>query len=80
MRLATCPVLFIGLLVGFVVPNTGGKVPTINIDKTCRAAGGVTVSLLGGYKYSLSKQDVKVCLESPNKRPENRYLAHTQAP
>ena len=73
MRLATCPVLIIGLLVGFVVP-TRAQVPTINIDKTCQAAGGVTVSLLGAKRTV--EQDVKVCLDSEQKAREQIIKDH----
>jgi hypothetical protein len=73
MRLATCPILIIGLLVGFVVP-TRAQVPTINIDKTCQAAGGVTVSLLGAKRTV--EQDVKVCLDSEQKAREQIIKDH----
>jgi hypothetical protein len=36
-------------------------VPTVDIQKTCQAAAGVTVSLLGG---SSTEQDIKGCLDS----------------
>ena len=73
MRLATCPVLIIGLLVGFVVP-TRAQVPTINIDKTCQAAAGVTVSLLGAKRTV--EQDVTVCLDSEQKAREQIIKDH----
>ena len=72
MRVATCPVLIIGLLVGFVVP-TRAQVSTINIDKTCQAAAGVTVGLMG---RSTVKQDVKICLDSEQKAREQIIKDH----
>jgi hypothetical protein len=62
MRVATCPVLIIGLLVGFVV-TPRAQVPTINIDKTCQTAAGVTVK-------STVEQDFKICLDSEQKARE----------
>jgi hypothetical protein len=40
------------------------EIPTIDIQKTCDAAAGVMVSLLGG---STTEQDVKGCLDSEQK-------------
>jgi hypothetical protein len=64
MRVATCPVLIIGLLVGFVV-TTRAQVSTINIDKTCQAAAGVTVK-------STVEQDFKICHSSCSGGAESR--------
>ena len=41
--------------------------PTVDIQKTCQAAAGVMVSLLGG---STTDQDVKGCLDSEQKARE----------
>jgi hypothetical protein len=43
------------------------EVPTVDIQKTCQAAAGVMVSLLGG---STTDQDVKGCLDSEQKARE----------
>jgi hypothetical protein len=43
------------------------EVPTVDIEKTCQAAAGVMVSLLGG---STTQQDVKGCLDSEQKARE----------
>jgi hypothetical protein len=42
-------------------------VPTVDIQKTCEAAAGVMVSLLGG---STTGQDVKGCLDSEQRARE----------
>ncbi len=42
-------------------------VPTVDIQKTCEAAAGVMVSLLGG---STTDQDVKGCLDSEHRARE----------
>jgi len=68
MRVATCPVLIIGLLVGFVV-TTRAQVSTINIDKICQAAAGVTVK-------SPVEQDFKICLDSEQKAREQIIKDH----
>jgi len=43
------------------------EVPTVDIQKTCQAAAGVMVSLLGG---GTTDQDVKGCLDSEQKARE----------
>jgi hypothetical protein len=43
------------------------EVPTVDIQKTCQAAAGVMVSLLGG---STTEQDIKGCLDSEQKARE----------
>jgi hypothetical protein len=43
------------------------EVPTVDIQKTCQAAAGVMVSLLGG---STTEQDVKGCLDSEQRARE----------
>ena len=45
----------------------GKEVPTVDIEKTCQAAAGVMVSLMGG---STSQQDIKGCLDSEQKARE----------
>ena len=67
MRLVTSPTLIIAILVGFG-GTTQAQIPTINIDKTCRAAAGVTESLLGGDRST--ERDLKMCLESEHKARE----------
>src|SRR6266568_2349384 len=46
--------------------NTQGRreVPTIDLQKTCQAAAGVMVSLMGG---TTTEQDVNACLDSEQK-------------
>jgi hypothetical protein len=64
MRLVATPVFMVTILVGFA-GTTGAQIPTINIDKTCRAAAGVTESLLGGDRTP--EQDLKMCLDVEHK-------------
>ena len=64
MRLVTSPALITAILVGFA-GVTQAQIPTITIDKTCRAAAGVTESLLGGDRST--EQDLKMCLDVEHK-------------
>jgi hypothetical protein len=73
MRLVTSPTLIIAILVGFG-GTTQAQIPTINIDKTCRAAAGVTESLLGGDRST--ERDLKMCLESEHKAREQIIKDH----
>ena len=63
---AVAAALITAILVGFA-DTTRAQIPTINVDKTCRAAGGATVSLMG---RSTTEQDVQMCLDSEQKARE----------
>jgi len=58
--------LITAILVG-LADTTRAQIPTINVDKTCRAAGGAAVSLMG---RSTTEQDVQMCLDSEQKARE----------
>jgi hypothetical protein len=64
---AATAALITGALFGFV-GTTGAQIPTINVDKTCRAAAGTTISLRVGE--STTEQHLKVCLDSEQKARE----------
>ena len=45
------------------------EVPTIDIQKTCQAAAGAMLSLMGG---TTTEQDVNACLDSEQKARDSR--------
>ena len=63
---AVAAALITAILVGFA-DTTRAQIPTINVDKTCQAAGGAAVSLMG---RSTTEQDVQMCLDSEQKARE----------
>ena len=71
MRLATCPVLIIGLLVGFVIP-TRAQVPTINIDKTCQAAGWCDSQPAGRKTHSRARRHGMLGLRTKGPRTDHQ--------
>jgi hypothetical protein len=72
MRLVTSPALIAAILMGLAA-TAWAQIPTVDIDKTCQAAAGVTISLLG---TSTTEQDVKLCLDSERKAREQIIKDH----
>jgi hypothetical protein len=73
MRLVTAPVFMVTILVGFA-GAARAQIPTINIEKTCRAAANVTVNLLAGRLTA--EEDLKMCLDAEQKAREQIIKDH----
>ena len=71
MRLVTSPALITAIA---FVGITQAQIPTVDIDKTCRAAASVTESLLGGDRNT--EQELKMCLDAEHKAREQIIKDH----
>jgi len=63
-RFIACSVGLAAVVMVVFAETAQAQVPTIDIQKTCRAAASVMVNLMGG---STSQNDVEICLETENK-------------
>jgi len=62
-----------GVITGFMgvfADTAQAQVPTVNIQKTCRAAAGVMVNLPSAAAGTTSQNDVEICLGSENRARE----------